>query len=312
MRTLAVVAACRNEVCNLPELVVQLIEMRSEIENRWDVRVELVFVDDGSTDGTWLLILDTVHRVRSVVGIRLTRNFGQQAAFLCGMENSSSDAAVTLDADLQDPPSFIPRLVEAWLLGSDVVLARRLSREGEGVAKKWTAWLFYRFMRACGCKYLVADVGDFRLLSRRCISALLECRQAHPMLREIIAWLGFPCATIPYHRNARSKGTTKYSWWKMLHFALDAVHTLRLVAVSLMMCCVACGVAVISGVAFMMALWQRLPFDMALIVQLALLQLSAIAGLLTGALVLLWIDGTIRQSGLRPRYVVRDLEKSPE
>jgi dolichol-phosphate mannosyltransferase len=184
---------------------------------------ELVVVDDGSTDRT-PQILDRLAasdpRVRVVY---LSRNFGHQTAITAGLDHARGDAVAMIDADLQDPPEVILELLERWSQGVDVVYAVRSSRQGETRFKIVTARWFYRLMSKLSDVPLAHDSGDFRLMDRRALDALLAMRERSRYLRGMTVWIGFTSAAVSYERDARHAGETKYTLSKMLRFSLDAI-----------------------------------------------------------------------------------------
>ncbi len=188
-----------------------------------DVPFELVLVDDGSTDDT-AAILDALAAEDSRLRvIYLSRNFGHQTALTAGLDHARGDAVVMMDADLQDPPETILDLLERWRAGAEVVYAVRASREGETRFKLVTARWFYRLMSKLSDVTLAADAGDFRLMDRRALDALLSMRERSRYLRGMTVWVGFTQAAITYERDARYAGETKYTLSKMVRFSLDAV-----------------------------------------------------------------------------------------
>jgi dolichol-phosphate mannosyltransferase len=188
-----------------------------------DYEFELVLVNDGSTDGT-AEVLDRIAaadpRVRV---IHLSRNFGHQAALTAGLEHAVGDAVVMLDADLQDPPELIPEMVAQWSSGADVVYAVRKEREGETAFKLATASWFYRLFDKLAQVNLEPNSGDFRLLDRRALNALLAMTERSRFLRGMTVWVGFTQTAVSYQREARHAGETKYTLRKMLRFSLDAI-----------------------------------------------------------------------------------------
>jgi glycosyltransferase involved in cell wall biosynthesis len=186
---------------------------------------ELVLVDDGSTDGTPLRLerlAATDPRVRVVL---LSRNFGHQTALTAGLDHARGDAVVMLDADLQDPPELITTMLDHWRAGCDVVYAVREHRDGESRFKLSTARWFYKLFDKLAQVELQANSGDFRLLDRRPLDALLSMRERNRFLRGMTVWVGYTQAAVPYQRDSRFAGETKYTLSKMLRFSLDAISS---------------------------------------------------------------------------------------
>ncbi|HEV3228008.1 MAG TPA: glycosyltransferase family 2 protein [Solirubrobacteraceae bacterium] len=217
LRLLSVVAPVYDEV----ELVeVFYRRARSALEG---LPFELVIVDDGSQDGTAEVLdrlADTDPELRVV---HLSRNFGHQAALTAGLQHAAGDAVAMLDADLQDPPELIPEMLERWSQGSDVVYAVRKEREGETRFKLVTAAWFYRLFDKLAQVNLEPNSGDFRLLDRKALDALLSMGERSRFLRGMTVWIGFTQTAIEYERDARYAGETKYTVRRMLRFSLDAI-----------------------------------------------------------------------------------------
>jgi len=187
------------------------------------IEFELVVVDDGSTDATTSILARLADDDPRVRVIELSRNFGHQTAITAGLDHASGDAVVMIDADLQDPPEVIPTLLERWHAGADIVYAVREARVGETRFKLATARWFYRLMSKLANIELQEDAGDFRLLDRRALDALLSMRERSRYLRGMTVWVGFTQAAVSYQRDARYAGATKYTVPRMLRFALDAI-----------------------------------------------------------------------------------------
>jgi glycosyltransferase involved in cell wall biosynthesis len=187
------------------------------------VDFELVLSDDGSQDATPAILAELAAADERVKVITLSRNFGHQAALTAGLDHSRGDAVVMMDSDLQDPPELIPEMVAAWQNGVDVVYAVRQSREGETRFKLTTARYFYRLMARIARIDMPVDAGDFRLMDRRALDALLAMPERNRFLRGMTVWVGFTQSAVPYKRDARGDGETKYTLGRMLRFALDAV-----------------------------------------------------------------------------------------
>jgi dolichol-phosphate mannosyltransferase len=188
-----------------------------------DSSFELVLVDDGSTDGTARAMADLAEQDPRVRVVELARNFGHQTALTAGLDHASGDAVVMLDGDLQDPPELIPEMLEKWRDGADVVYAVRTERDGETRFKRGTARFFYRLISKLSDVELHGDSGDFRLLDRRALDALLAMRERNRYLRGMTVWVGFTQTAVEYKRDPRYAGETKYPLRKMIRFALDGI-----------------------------------------------------------------------------------------
>ncbi len=188
-----------------------------------DYTFELVLVNDGSSDATPELLDRMAAADPRVRVIHLSRNFGHQAALTAGLEHANGDAVAMIDADLQDPPELIGEMVAQWSQGSDVVYAVRKQREGETVFKLATASWFYKLFDKLAQVDLEPNSGDFRLLDRRALNALLAMTERSRFLRGMTVWVGFTQTAVPYQREARHAGETKYTLRKMLRFSLDAI-----------------------------------------------------------------------------------------
>jgi len=184
---------------------------------------ELVLVDDGSSDRTGELLRELAAADERVKVIALSRNFGHQPAISAGLEHARGDVVVMIDADLQDPPELIGEMLDAWRRGADVVYAVRTSREGESRFKLTTARWFYRLFAKLARIDLAADSGDFRLMDRAPLNALLAMPERNRFLRGMSVWVGFTQTAVPYKREARPGGSTKFTPGKMLRFAFDAI-----------------------------------------------------------------------------------------
>jgi len=215
---LSMVVPAYNEEAMIPLLRRQW----TDFAQRLPCAVELMIVNDGSTDETLALLLDWAAMDRRVKVLGLARNFGQQAAITAGLDAAAGDAAIILDADLQDPLDVIPEMLAQYRQGYDVVYGQRTARDGESWPKRLTAWAFYRLMRLFLHPNLPPDAADFRLLSRPCLDALRTMRETHRFLRGMVAWAGFAQTAVPYHRRKRAAGETKYPLLKMVRFAWTA------------------------------------------------------------------------------------------
>ena len=184
---------------------------------------EIVYVDDGSTDGTAGVLRELQAADSCVRVVRLSRNFGHQVAITAGLEHASGDAVVIIDADLQDPPEVIGEFLARWHEGYDVVYGVRTDRPGETAFKLWTAKVFYRTINRLSDTEIPLDTGDFRLMDRAAVDALLSMPERDRFVRGMVSWLGFSQVAVPYTRSARYAGTTKYPLFKMLRLATDGI-----------------------------------------------------------------------------------------
>jgi len=190
--------------------------------NEFRCIVELVLVNDGSSDQTLAQLADWAAEDPRVKVVHLSRNFGHQVAATAGMDYASGDAVVLMDADLQDPLPVVHEMIERYREGYDLVYGQREAREGETKFKLLSAWLFYRIMRLLTATDLPVDTGDFRLVSRSFLDALISMRETHRFLRGMVAWTGFPQIAVRYRRQERVAGTTKYPLHKMVMLAWTA------------------------------------------------------------------------------------------
>jgi len=215
---LSVVAPCYNEQEVLRAFLARVAAACAAITDDY----EIVLVDDGSTDGTWALMCEAEPRSK-IVAVRLARNHGHQLALTAGLEICRGARVLIIDADLQDPPELLSRMMTLIDDGADVVYGQRERREGESRAKLFTAGLFYRLISYLSETPIPVDTGDFRLISRRALDVLNAMPERHRFVRGMVAWIGFRQVAIGYVRQCRYAGVTKYPFRKMLRLAVDAV-----------------------------------------------------------------------------------------
>ncbi len=234
---ISVVIPLYNEAVNLDPLYERL----NVALDRIACDFELVFVNDGSTDQSVTILERLADQDSHVKFISLSRNFGHEIASTAGLDAADGDAVVLMDADLQDPPELIEKLLEPWLQGCDVVYARRRRRHGEGFLKQATSFLFYRLMMRLSSLNLPLDTGDFRLMDRRVVEAFRQFSESQRFVRGLVTWMGFRQAAVEYDRPARHAGEGKYSTMKLIKLGMDAVLSfsavpLRLVSVLGLIC----------------------------------------------------------------------------
>jgi glycosyltransferase involved in cell wall biosynthesis len=204
------------------EAVIQAFHARlAATLDRLDLTAEVLYVNDGSRDGS-IAILRALQRADDRVAILdLSRNFGKELALTAGLDHASGDAIVLIDCDLQDPPELIPALVDGWRQGYDVVYARRIARDGESWLKRTTAAAFYRLIARSTAVELPQQAGDFRLLSRRAADAVRSLREQHRYMKGLYAWVGFTQLAVPYRRERRHAGATKWNYWRLWNLAIE-------------------------------------------------------------------------------------------
>ncbi len=217
---LSIVVPCYDEAEGIETFHARLAAVMHGLRLPWEV----IYVNDGSRDLT-LRCLERLHdRDPRIALVNLSRNFGKEIALTAGLDRADAEAVVVIDADLQDPPELIPDLVSAWRDGFDMVYAQRRSRAGDNWIKRGTAGLFYRLMqRLGGGVQLPRDTGDFRLISRRAVAALLGMREQHRFMKGLFAWVGFPSCGVPYDRATRFRGRTSWNYWKLWNFAVEGI-----------------------------------------------------------------------------------------
>jgi glycosyltransferase involved in cell wall biosynthesis len=208
-----------NEQETLPELARRLQAVMEDL----DGEAEAILVDDGSSDRSHELLLDLHERDPRFKVVRLARNFGHQVAITAGLDVAGGDAVVIMDGDLQDPPELVPELVARWREGYEVVYAVRADRDADSWVKRSAAAVFYRVLRRMSDVDIPADVGDFRLVDRRALDEFRGMREHNRYVRGLFAWIGFRQTGVPYRRDARFAGQTKYPFWKVLKLGADGV-----------------------------------------------------------------------------------------
>lgn len=218
-RSLTVVVSARNEEAALPLLHPRLQAVLAGL----DLDARVLYVDDGSDDGTWPVLQAIAGDDPRVSLLRLSRAFGKELALTAGLDRVDTDAALILDADGQDPPELLPAFVAKWREGFDVVYGRRSGRSGDGWLKRLTAAVFYRLMNRLSDTVMPEDAGDFRLLSRRVLDALAQARERQRFMKGLFAWVGFRQCEILYERQPRLAGRSKFNFWGLWNFALDGV-----------------------------------------------------------------------------------------
>jgi glycosyltransferase involved in cell wall biosynthesis len=219
-KTISIVVPAYNE----EEALAEFHRRISMVLDQLPMQGEVIYVNDGSSDGTLKIMRSLQSADKRVLIIDLSRNYGKEIALTAGLDYAKGEAVIPIDADLQDPPELVPDLVDKWREGYDVVYARRISRAGESWIKKTTAASFYKVMEVIGGKVVIpANVGDFRLLDRKALDALKQFREHHRFMKGLFATIGFRQTALDYHRDSRFAGNTKWSYWKLWNFSLEGI-----------------------------------------------------------------------------------------
>jgi len=293
-----------NEEDVLPELYARLATVLDTL----DGESEIIFVDDGSTDGTFELLLSLRDRDPRCRVVRLARNFGHQAAITAGLDVAAGEAAIILDADLQDPPELVPTLIARWREGYEVVFGERVHREGEGLLHRGVTLAYYRCLKRWADIDLPIGAGDFRLIDRKALDALRGMRERRRYVRGMVSWVGFRQIGVPYERPARHAGSGKYSLVQYSRLAFDGLTSfsdapLRLALASGVTVALASVIFGITAVALRLADFHTVPGWASLVAVVAFLggiQLVVLAA------VGIYIAGIFDEVKQRPLYVVRE------
>jgi len=215
----SVVVPCYNE----QEVITETYNRLSGVMVKMGEAYELIFINDGSKDNTASIIAEICKKDSSVRLINFARNFGHMPAISAGMEHARGKAIFVIDADLQDPPELFPEMAEKWKEGYHVAYGKRIKRKGESIFKRLTAKIFYRLLRRMTTVDLPSDTGEFRLIDRKVCDAVNKMPEKNRYIRGLVSWVGFNQIAVPYIREQRFAGVTKYPLRKMISFAMDAI-----------------------------------------------------------------------------------------
>ncbi len=216
---ISIVVPCYNE-----EKVIDIFLSTIEpILETLEESYEIIFINDGSTDNTFEVMLNTKETHKNIRILNLSRNFGKEAALTAGLENARGDAVIPIDVDLQDPPELISQFIEKWKEGYDVVLAKRADRSSDNFFKKLSAEFFYKTHNKIADISMPSNVGDYRLMSRRVVETLKKLPENQRFMKGIFAWAGYKTTVIEYKREVRVAGDSSFNGWKLWNFALDGI-----------------------------------------------------------------------------------------
>lgn len=228
-KILSIVSPVYNEAENLGEFYSRVINATDNL----NLEIEIIYINDGSQDSTIDIITKQRQIDNRITIIDLSRNFGKEIALTAGLDYSSGDAVIVIDADLQDPPELIPKLVEKWREGYDVVNAKRIKRKGESLLKKVMSYIYYRLLFYLSDINVPRDTGDFRLLNKNALDALLKLREKHRYMKGLFVWVGFKQKEIEYEREARFKGKTKWGFFSLFNLAFDGLTSFSIMPLRL-------------------------------------------------------------------------------
>jgi polyisoprenyl-phosphate glycosyltransferase len=300
---LSVVIPCHNEEEVIDATHARLVEVLPTTA----MDFEVIYVDDGSRDGTLARLEAIANRDPRVTVIELTRNFGQQAAMSAGLAAARGDAIVITDADLQDPPEVIPEMVRAWRAGVDVAYGRRRTRTGETRFKLVTASLFHRTFARLIPYPMPVDTGDFKLIDRAVADAVIALPEKRRYLRSLVPWAGFRHEPVWYDRHPRAGGATKYSPWKLLKLAGDALVLSSDAPVRLTWVTSAALAVIGLGAATLATAWSAGPRQAGVSLAAITAVVALVAAVQTAAVAVVgeYVVRAYREAQGRPTWVVR-------
>lgn len=302
---LSIVVPVYNEREVLPICMQRLRQVLKPLQ----LHYELLFIDDGSDDGSAEWLLEQVVEQGRVRVVRLSRNFGKEAAMSAGLDLARGEAVLLFDADLQDPPELIPDMLEQWHKGADVVLMQRRSRGGDSALKRFTANLFYRIFQRLTAFEIPADVGDFRLMSRCAVDALKQLPERNRFMKGMFAWIGLPTVILRYDRAPRAAGATKWNFLELVQLAFEGITSFSTrplqLAIHLGLITALCGGSYGVWIVYKELVYgdpvQGYPSLIAIITFLGGVQL------LTIGIIGEYVGKTYIESKQRPVYIIREI-----
>ena len=300
MKTLDVVVPVYNEEECIEKTLERLLNLKEAFKGK--LKVNFIFVNDGSKDSSAYILEKYAKEDKSIKLINFSRNFGHQMALSAGLDYSKGDYIAIIDADLQDPPELIYNMYEKCLEGYDIVYGKRLKRKSETVFKKLTAWGFYRTLKSMCNLDIPTDTGDFRFITKDVRDAFNSMREKHRFIRGMIPWTGFKSAPLPYNRDERAAGVTKYPLSKMLKLAFDGIFSFSTKPVEFLFALSA--VLFIASIFVLIGLFIS-EFEEEWIISFVLTFLSSIHMLAFGILGQ-YISRIYDETRDRPLYIVKD------
>lgn len=222
MKLLSVIVPCYNEEESIEDFYTELMKNKGFFDEK-ELELEILYVDDGSKDGTVAEVKKLLEKDGRVHLISFSRNFGKEAAIYAGLQNASGDYVVVMDVDLQDPPSLLPEMFRYMEEGYDSVATRRVTRKGEPMLRSFFARMFYRLMRKISSTEIVDGARDYRLMTRQVADAILSMKEYNRFTKGIYGWVGFQTKWLEFENVERKKGETKWSFWKLLLYSLEGI-----------------------------------------------------------------------------------------
>lgn len=278
-----------------------------------DLELEFVFVDDGSTDNTLERLQEMAARDARICLVELMRNFGKEAALSAGLRHATGTVVVPIDADLQDPPEVIPKMITLWRQGFDVVVGHRSNRDSDSPLKRWTARAYYWLHNKVASPHIPADAGDFRLMDRSVVEAVNQLTESRRFMKGLFAWVGGKQTSVDYVRAARTQGSSKFNGWRLLNFAVEGITSFSILPLRLWTY-LGCGMAVVSMLYALFITTRVLLFGRDVPGYASLL----VAVIMLGGIQLIgigvlgeYLGRTYLESKNRPCYLLRNVQRGP-
>ena len=250
MSLLSVIVPCYNEEENVAPFYEELMKNESFFREK-EIELEVLFIDDGSADGTVQEVRKLRERDERVHYVSFSRNFGKEAAMFAGLEHSKGDYVVLMDADLQDPPALLPDMINCLEQGYDSAATRRVSRKGEPPIRSFFARMFYRLMKRISKTEIMDGARDYRMMTRQMVDAILSMKEYNRFTKGIFGWVGFRTKWLEYENVERTRGETKWNFWKLLLYSMDGITAFSTVPLT---------IASVAGVLFCMLAFVMIIF----------------------------------------------------
>ncbi|MBI5058159.1 glycosyltransferase family 2 protein [candidate division KSB1 bacterium] len=306
--SVSVVVPCYNESGNIQSLCERTLAILKTITDKY----EIILVNDGSSDSTLDTMILMSESEKNIEFISFSRNFGHEAASTAGLEASTGEVTVLIDADLQDPPELIRDMIEKWKEGNDIVYAVRKSREGESIYKKLTSHAFYKVINSLSKPPLPVDTGDYRLIDRKALDAFKKCREVCRFVRGLSTWVGFKQTGILYDREKRHKGKSKYNYIKLSVLAIEAISSFSLAPLRFSLILGGIGIVfalLLAIVIILQKLFIGNPVQGYVLLMLTVLFMGSMNILLLG-FVAEYVGKIFLETQKRPLYIVEKTSKS--